>query len=502
MKSLFRVDRIPGSKIMTLPKIHEELKEITQKSEKLNETIQKLVDKRQNLKADIGKNQKKMETLQKKIATQLKVLQDQGQQLNELSQELHQLQEEHQTLLIKKHQLQKDVKQAELATQMEEDEKFFQELEANLENAQLKRKVTQKNLHHLETEIEETEKKKKTELQPKSPPKSEIEPELENESKESPKAKEINSSDGFDPGLDDPLTTFQDKELTPRKNASASTADLTSFENLPEPLEPYLEAMVELPSEVSAKQVAPQIPKEKFEQLCIICHMPLSAEYNNSTRKMTEGEDLNTILFCPNEHGTHRECLKHWIIHSSKCPVCHEDYSPTILQSFEKYKQDLRKAQQKAEKKRQEEIIAQNQKMADLPEYTAGYDVVKEHLQKREYERAVAQLWHIYDQNLYLDKDAHTLKLIFQIGVTYFKMEKFALALKQFMKLVRIDYEYPLGFYFLGKTYEKMNMSGKMLWAYERSIRNLGNFANINPRYEKFYHEVNLVLQKAQKILE
>ena len=67
------------------------------------------------------------------------------------------------------------------------------------------------------------------------------------------------------------------------------------------------------------------------------------------------------------------------------------------------------------------------------------------------------------------------------------------------MKLVKIDYQYPLGFYFLGRTYEQLKMPGNMIWAFERAIKNLSHLAESNPRFAKYYQEVHKKLLMASK---
>ncbi len=61
----------------------------------------------------------------------------------------------------------------------------------------------------------------------------------------------------------------------------------------------------------------------------------------------------------------------------------------------------------------------------------------------------------------------------FLLGKVYFLSGRFDLSINTLMRLVKKYYNYPLAFYYLGKSFESVGLDDKALWAYQRSHRNL-----------------------------
>jgi len=78
-------------------------------------------------------------------------------------------------------------------------------------------------------------------------------------------------------------------------------------------------------------------------------------------------------------------------------------------------------------------------------------------------------------------------------------LAKYGLAIRQFMTLVKIDYNYPLAFYFLGLCYEKIEIYDKAHWAFVRAQRNLESLCQTNIQYKKYLEEVQKKLKKDEK---
>ena len=57
---------------------------------------------------------------------------------------------------------------------------------------------------------------------------------------------------------------------------------------------------------------------------CIICHLGII-------------EGVDSIRDCPNGHSAHSDCLKEWLLHSSKCPLCRGPYSKEVLDIFKDF---------------------------------------------------------------------------------------------------------------------------------------------------------------------
>ncbi len=57
---------------------------------------------------------------------------------------------------------------------------------------------------------------------------------------------------------------------------------------------------------------------------CIICHLGII-------------EGVDSSQDCPNEHPTHSDCLKEWLLHSSNCPLCSDPYSNEVLNKFKDF---------------------------------------------------------------------------------------------------------------------------------------------------------------------
>ena len=77
-----------------------------------------------------------------------------------------------------------------------------------------------------------------------------------------------------------------------------------------------------VPSEVEAcivqKMKNEGYLSERYDWLCKICMMEIM-------------EGLEEKIECLNNHPVHKDCLKEWIAHSTKCPTCRVNYPEDII---------------------------------------------------------------------------------------------------------------------------------------------------------------------------
>ncbi|MHA1777552.1 MAG: hypothetical protein ACTSWC_12315 [Promethearchaeota archaeon] len=242
---------------------------------------------------------------------------------------------------------------------------------------------------------------------------------------------------------------------------------------------------------------------KKEGPLCVICHAPINpkihASHEVANNVNSNSSNEGDLVQCPNAHPVHRGCLKLWIVHSDLCPVCHEKYDPSVIASFNEFKQ-VYADQKQALKEREEMEQAQREREELLkkmdPEFTKKYNEADKLMKSGQYNEALNAFWDILDKKYFPIKDQRMLRTILNIGLIYYKLGKQAHAIKQFMKIVKIDYNYPLAFYFLGLCYDQLGAADKTKWALERALRNTQLLAQENPRYAKFIEDIEQRLQK------
>ncbi|WP_457919294.1 hypothetical protein [Candidatus Lokiarchaeum ossiferum] len=220
---------------------------------------------------------------------------------------------------------------------------------------------------------------------------------------------------------------------------------------------------------------------------CMICHMPIELTNFGMGENILE----QNYVGCPNAHLVHRECLKRWIIHSQNCPVCHEKYDIKIIQIFEEYV-----AQKEADKERSKQQKQDSQrKTLDQPEqidpeFEEKFNRAENLAKQQNFEAAMNIYWDILEQNKYPKDDGKTLRVVLHLGLAYYKMGKYAQCIRQLMKIIKIDYNYPLVFYFLGLTYEQLEMADKTKWAMERAKINAEKLSSKNDKYTKYLADI------------
>ncbi len=222
------------------------------------------------------------------------------------------------------------------------------------------------------------------------------------------------------------------------------------------------------------------MPSRKSPQ-CVICYSPIS---------QNENEEL---IECLNDHPAHRSCLQKWIVHSDLCPVCSMPYSPEVLASFQTFKEEH--ADQKiadAEREKQEQLKQEQEELLKKinPDFTRKYNEADKLMKSKQYEPALEIFWDIIDQKYFPPKDQRILRTSLNIGLIYYRQGKHPQCIKQLMKIVKIDFSFPLAFYFLGLSYDQLGLTDKMIWALDRALTNTEQLSQENPKYQKFVTDI------------
>jgi len=220
---------------------------------------------------------------------------------------------------------------------------------------------------------------------------------------------------------------------------------------------------------------------------CVICHGPI--DLSNFGREQV----TKNFVGCPNGHLVHYECLKKWIPHSTKCPVCAEPYDTHVIDVFSDYLEQLEKDRKEAEE-RERQFQAKKEQMLqaqkETPEYNEKISKVEKLIAQASYKEALNLLWDIKDSNKFSQKDPRHTKILFYLAYSYYKITRNAQAIQQLMKLVKIDFNYPLAFYYLGLNYEEMGMLDKVKWAYDRSLPQIMKLSETQDYYKPFLEDL------------
>ncbi|MFW9936167.1 MAG: RING finger domain-containing protein [Candidatus Thorarchaeota archaeon] len=186
---------------------------------------------------------------------------------------------------------------------------------------------------------------------------------------------------------------------------------------------------------------------------CIICHMSIN-----------EGDE--SYQECPNGHPTHFNCLKEWLMHSLKCPLCNEPYPQEVIRNFKSYIDKKEKEKQQEYKKILERDILQKiGKVADNIAFLKFSESIDILIEAKEYDYALSRLDLHDDKKITSEKGQ---RITFLRGKIYYLRERYDLAINQLFKLVKEKYDYPDGFLYLAKSYEALGLMDKAKWAYER----------------------------------
>jgi tetratricopeptide (TPR) repeat protein len=221
---------------------------------------------------------------------------------------------------------------------------------------------------------------------------------------------------------------------------------------------------------------------------CIICYEAI--EYDES--EISSNPIIsNKAVVCPNNHFAHVECIKDWMLESMSCPVCSELFDIRIVNFFSEYKATVeeQKKQNEALRIEEEKRRIEAAKRWD-PEMEKEFANVLALEEQNNFAEAVKVLWDIHDKYAPNPKHKGHKDILLELGRCYLLNKQYSLANNQLMKLIKLDFNFPLGFYYLGITYEMMKMGDKAIWAYERALRNTENINKDENERQADYSEI------------
>ncbi len=186
---------------------------------------------------------------------------------------------------------------------------------------------------------------------------------------------------------------------------------------------------------------------------CIICHLNIN-------------EHTDSFKSCKNLHLVHKTCLAEWLLHSQNCPLCSEPYSQSLIDQFKDYKDNKQKEKQAAlDKELKEESIKKTQQVADKILFLKFVDSIEHLIEEEKFNEAIEKLLDLYNEN---STDERDLNILYLLGKANYLKGRYDMAINFFFKLVKIKYNYPDGFLYLGRSYEKLGLKDKAQWAYDR----------------------------------
>jgi tetratricopeptide (TPR) repeat protein len=103
----------------------------------------------------------------------------------------------------------------------------------------------------------------------------------------------------------------------------------------------------------------------------------------------------------------------------------------------------------------------------------------------KNYTAAIELLWKIIDEDVTDQKSPVNVKALMELALIYQANKQPMLAVTQLMKIVKIEFKYPLAFYYMGICYDDMEIPDKAKWAYDRALPILQELAKSNPQYQK-----------------
>lgn len=186
---------------------------------------------------------------------------------------------------------------------------------------------------------------------------------------------------------------------------------------------------------------------------CIICHLNIN-EYTDSFKA------------CKNLHFVHKTCLAEWLMHSKNCPLCNEPYSQSIIDEFKDYKDQKEKEKQIAlEKEEEEDSIRKVKEITNKILFLKFIENIEKLIEDGNYNEAIDKLLDSFNETAI---DDNNMKVLFLLGKANYLKGRYDLAINFLFKLVKIRFDYPDGFLYLGKAYEKIGLKDKAQWAFQR----------------------------------
>ena len=195
--------------------------------------------------------------------------------------------------------------------------------------------------------------------------------------------------------------------------------------------------------------------------MCIICHQVI--RYSEKGR---------SAIQCPNGNVMHQDpCLKQWFITGKHptCPFCREPFIDSIQEYFEQLMQEIAENEQDGTTQiTPEEGEATAEVVANLQAREELLARVQDLIEQSKLDAATNVLFD------YQDKNPNDPEISYLLGMVFFIQQKFGLSVNHLMKAVKIEYKFPMAFYYLAKSFLELEMPEKAIWAAERALVNFG----------------------------
>ena len=186
---------------------------------------------------------------------------------------------------------------------------------------------------------------------------------------------------------------------------------------------------------------------------CIVCHLNID-------------ENTDSHFACDNDHPVHKYCLAEWLMHSHNCPLCSDPYPQSLLDQFKDYMEKKEQEKQAAlDKELQKESQKKMQEVADKIVFLKFIEEIEQIIEEEKYNEAIEKLLDEYNES---SVDERNLDVLFLLGKANFLKGRYDLTISFLFKLVKIRFNYPDGFLYLGKAYEKLGLKDKAQWAFDR----------------------------------
>ena len=186
---------------------------------------------------------------------------------------------------------------------------------------------------------------------------------------------------------------------------------------------------------------------------CIVCHLNID-------------ENTDSHFACDNDHPVHKYCLAEWLMHSHNCPLCSDPYPQSLLDQFKDYTEKKEQEKQAAlDKELQKESRKKMQEVADKIVFLKFIEEIEQIIEEEKYNEAIEKLLDEYNES---SVDERNLDVLFLLGKANFLKGRYDLTISFLFKLVKIRFNYPDGFLYLGKAYEKLGLEDKAQWAFDR----------------------------------
>jgi len=189
---------------------------------------------------------------------------------------------------------------------------------------------------------------------------------------------------------------------------------------------------------------------------CIVCHL-------------TVDEISHSYFECDNGHPIHYHCLADWLLHSKNCPLCSDPYPDSVLAKFQDFIKEKEKEKQEAiDQELENEANVKMEAVTKKIIFLKFIETVEHLIDGKKYDDAIELLMESYNDR---SSDESNLKILFLLGMANYLRGRYDLAINFLFKLVKLKFDYPDGFLFLGKSYEALGMKEKADWAYQRIKR-------------------------------